>query len=129
MAGRRQNGVEWHRRCFAEAAEIGRQPQVHRLMAEVLQLLDQIAVGTELGRSRIGAEVGVAADPMQEHLAIAAALQFAAPDALVDEFDVAQFAHQRRVERDLVQPVEDAGRRSWHLLAPDRVDLHQQHVG
>ena len=57
-----------------------------------------------------------------------AARQAALVDQPVDEFDGAQFRHQRGIEGDLVDAAHDLARRGRHLLAHQRIDLHDQHV-
>src|SRR6185503_17096932 len=57
-----------------------------------------------------------------------AARQLALVDQLADERNTAQLRHQRRVERDLVDPRQDLVLRLRHLLALQWIDLNQQQV-
>jgi hypothetical protein len=66
---------------------------------------------------------------MDQHAAQGVALDMTVVDQLGHERDGAHFAHQGRIEADLVDAVHDLVRRGRHLVAQDRVDVHDNDVG
>ena len=93
----------------------------------LLQHRNELPLGVEL-RRRAEAGERVAHDPVRAHSGPARALPVSGIGDLPQQRDHAHFLHQRRIEGNLVEPVEDLARRAWRFQPFARIDLHQDGV-
>ena len=81
-----------------------------------VQQLEKVEVGFQLARCREPFAEAAEMDAMDVQFAVGvlpgAARKTAVVDQLIGEIHAAEFCNQRRVERDLVQPVDDLRGRS-----------------
>src|SRR6185437_4331720 len=127
-----RRGLEVHARSHADVVVMRVEEVARRALAVGAQHLEEIIIGTEPAGGvervrRAGERDPVHIDTPVFPLADAA-LQLAFVDQLADEGNAAQFRHQRRVERDLVNARHDLVSCFRHLLALERINLHQQEI-
>ena len=93
----------------------------------VAQHVHEVPFGVEL---RGGAELGqhIGPDAMRPHLRPACALARSRIGHLAQQSDHAQFLHQRRIEGNLVEPIEDIRGRARRVRPFARIDLHQDGI-
>src|SRR6185437_265743 len=96
----------------------------------ISQHLEEVVIGVEpdAGVERLGR--ALERDPMEIDPPVLARLcsarQFAFVDQLPDEGKPTQFRHQRRIERDLVDPRQNLRIGLRYFLALERINLHEQ---
>ena len=121
--------LEIRARLLGQVLEVGRQPFGGAGAAGVAQVGEELPVGVHLAVDAQLLHEVLGGDRVDQHALHAAFLDVALVDQAGDEGDRAHLAHQRGVEGDLVDAVEDLGRRPRHLGPRDRVDVHHDDVG
>src|SRR5260221_1629485 len=93
-----------------------------------MQMEQEIPVGVQLARDAELHHDLVGRDAVNEETAQVVAVDLAIVDQLGDEVDRPHLAHERGVEADLVDAVEDLGRAARQLLALERVDVDDDDI-
>ncbi len=98
------------------------------VVAEPVQMLEERALGVHLAERAHAGQFALRADLMKAHGGVAVVVQLAAFHQAGDGGDARHLAHQAGVEGHFVDAVEDVARGDRHLVAHQRVDLHDHHV-
>src|ERR1041384_3834250 len=102
------------------------EPAVRGAYAHGVQMMQEVGMVIHLARRAEGAE-RLVADVVEKERPEAARLHARADQAL-DESDRSKLEHERRVEADLIDAVDDAARGLRQRGALDRVDADDDNV-
>src|SRR6202022_3870520 len=123
----REQGVDVGGGVLSDILAVGREECAGALAPLFLQQRNELPLGVELRRRTEVCE-RVAHDPVRAHSSPARAFAVSGVRHLAQQCHHAQLLHQRRVERNLVEPVEDLVCRARRVRPFARIDLHQDGV-